>query len=337
MAHPATKKYSYWGQLGILIGMLGAGLLVGIFVSSIPLLGKLNLGEMKGISNKEFMNSILKPENASAIRWMQFILTLFIFFLPAWFYAKVCHKTPSAHLGFIKRPDLAQIGVAILIMLACLPLIGALEELMKMIPFSKPNLEAFKLAEDNYNKQVAIMARMNGVGDFIASLFIVALLPAVFEETIFRGAFQNLLSRWTKMPVLSVIITAIIFSYVHGSYIGFFPRFFLGFVLGWMFYRTGNIWLNIIAHFINNALALTALYAVTKRGEKMDISKADQHFPIWMGLFAIAALIGLFVLFDKVSRKDINMPGEEVPISGYIDSDNPFLLDIEYHNPSQHS
>lgn len=330
MAHPATKQYSYLGQAGVLIGMLGAGFLVGIFAGSIPLLSKVNMGDMKNLSSAAVMKSFMKPENAGAIRWMQFILTLFIMFLPAWFYAKICHRKPPVHLGFNKMPLLPQVAVAIMIMFACLPLIGALEELMKMIPFSKANLDTFKLAEDSYNSQVAIMARMNGVGDFIASLFIVALLPAVFEETIFRGAFQNLLSRWTKMPILSVVITAIIFSYVHGSYIGFLPRFILGFVLGWMFYRTGNIWLNIIAHFINNALALTVLYITTKPGQTVDISKADQHFPLWAGGFGLIALIGLFILFEKVSKKDIYKPGEEVPIDNNIDGGNPFQVDNEY-------
>ena len=216
----------------------------------------------------------------------------------------------------------------ILIMLASLPAVGALQELTEMLPWSKATLLQFKAAEDVYNKQVAVIARMDNVSDYIISVIVIALLPAVFEETLFRGGIQNLLSRWLKIPVLAVVITAIVFSAVHGSYLGFLSRFALGFVLGWVYYRTGNIWLNIIGHFFNNAAAVTSLYLSTRAGEKIDPSKMEEHFPLWGGLLSIAVVVGLFILFEKINKKDIDRPGEEVLIPCYNFSNNPFINDI---------
>jgi uncharacterized protein len=173
-----------------------------------------------------------------------------------------------------------------------------------------------------------VIARMDNFMDYIISMIMVALLPAVFEETMFRGALQNLLSRWFKFPVLAIIVTAVIFSAIHFSYLGFLSRFALGFVLGWMYYRTGNIWLNIIAHFFNNGLALTVLYFSSKPGTKMDPSKMNEHYPLWVGLACIAVVIGLLLYFDKISKKDIDHPGEEVLIPGY-NFKNPFEDDID--------
>jgi membrane protease YdiL (CAAX protease family) len=138
-------------------------------------------------------------------------------------------------------------------MLAALPLVSALQDLTNLFPWSKATLLKFKLAEDAYNEQVAVIARMDNFTDYILSVVVIAFLPALFEETLFRGGIQNLLSRWFKKPVLAIIVTSIIFSAIHGSYLGFLSRFALGFVLGWIYYRTGNIWLNIIGHFFNNA------------------------------------------------------------------------------------
>ena len=129
------------------------------------------------------------------------------------------------------------------------------------------------------------------------------ILPSMFEETFFRAGVQNLLSRWWKMPVLSIIVTAIIFSIVHGSYIGFLSRVVLGFILGWMYYRTGNIWLNIIAHATNNVIAVTLLYI-----------KFDANVPLWLWLISLPVVYGLFILFDRISQYQINKPGEEVII-----------------------
>lgn len=312
MAYLAMKRISYWGQLGILAAFTGAGLLVGGIVSLIPLVGKIDLTSFHGLSSKEVMNSLFVPENASALRWVQFLTTLFLFFLPPIFYAWICHKKAFTHLGFKNKVTISQFFIVIIIMVAALPLVGALAELTKMLPFSKITFQKWQAIEDSYNKQVAIIGRMNNFRDYILSLFMLALLPAMFEETIFRGGMQNLLSRWWKMPILSIVVTALIFSIVHGSYFGFLSRAVLGFLLGWMYYRTGNIWLNIIAHAANNAVAVTAIYVMRLKDPKMDIAKADVNLSIWWGLISLAVIYGLFVLFERVSQYQIIKPGEEV-------------------------
>ena len=91
MAHFATKRFNYWSQLGVLTAFLGVGLIVGGLASLLPLLGKLNMKDFSGGSSASMMNKLLVPENATALRWMQFISTFFLFFLPPFFYALVCH------------------------------------------------------------------------------------------------------------------------------------------------------------------------------------------------------------------------------------------------------
>ena len=329
MAYYATKQFSYWGQLGILTALLGTGLVVGGLASLLPLVGKLNLKDLSGGSATGIMDGLLVPENATALRWMQFISTLFLFFLPPFFYALICHKKPFVHLGFNYTVNIKQIFIIVLIMFASLPIVGALQELTTMLPWSKATLLQFKAAEEAYDKQVMIIARMDNFLDYLISIIMIAFLPAVFEETLFRGGLQNLLSRWFKLPIVAIIITSIIFSAVHGSYLGFLSRFALGFVLGWVYYRTGNIWLNIIGHFVNNAFAITVLYISTKPGGKPDPSKMDDHFPLWIGLIGLAAVYGLFLLFEKINKDKIDRPGEEVLISDYNNTDNPFLADTE--------
>ena len=329
MAHYATKRFNYWGQLGVLTAFLGAGLIVGGLASLLPLLGKLNLKDLSGGSATGIMDKLLVPENATALRWMQFISTLFLFFLPPLFYALICHKKPFVHLGFNYTVNIKQIVIIVLIMFASLPIVGALQELTTMLPWSKATLLQFKAAEEAYDKQVMIIARMDNFLDYLISIIMIAFLPAVFEETLFRGGLQNLLSRWFKLPIVAIIITSIIFSAVHGSYLGFLSRFALGFVLGWVYYRTGNIWLNIIGHFVNNAFAITVLYISTKPGGKPDPSKMDDHFPLWIGLIGLAAVYGLFLFFEKINKDKMDRPGEEVLIPDYNNTNNPFLADTE--------
>ena len=309
MAHPALNRFSYFGQFGVLAGLVGAGLVVAAFVSAIPLL---LIPGVKDIFGKgDVLDKLFVPENAGILRWVQFLSTILLFFLPPLIYAKICHKKAFKHLGFSNSVSFSQVLVVISIMLASLPFVSMLGQLTEMLPFSEATLKKFRLAEEEYAKQVAILGRMNNFADYIVSLFMLAILPAVFEETLFRGGMQNLLSRWTKMPILAIVVTSIVFSAIHFSYIGFLSRFALSFILGWMYYRTGNLWLNIIGHVTNNAVALTVLYIMKLNDPNIDLNKADPEFPFWLGFVSIAVVLAFFALFERVSKHEVNEPGRE--------------------------
>ena len=87
------------------------------------------------------MNSLFVPENANLLRWVQFLTTLFLFFLPPIFYAWLCHQKAFTHLGFKNKVTVPQFLIVILIMIAALPLVSALADLTKMLPFSKLSFE----------------------------------------------------------------------------------------------------------------------------------------------------------------------------------------------------
>jgi membrane protease YdiL (CAAX protease family) len=325
MAHLATKRFNYWNQLAVLAAFVGVGLIIGGAIASIlPFFVKMGPVTSSGKATAQLLDNLLKPENAALLRWITFIAAFFMFFLPTVLYALICHKKPFVHLGFKNNCNIKSVGVVVLIMLAALPLVSALQDLTSLLPWSKATILKFKEAEDAYNQQVAVIARMDNFADYLISVLVIAFLPAVFEETLFRGGIQNLFSRWFKKPLLAIVVTSIIFSAIHGSYLGFLSRFTLGFVLGWMYCRTGNIWLNIIGHFFNNAFAVTAMYLFTKPGEHPDPSKMEGQLPLWVGLASILALYGLFSLFNKVSENEIDQPGEEVLMPGVDAGHVPF-------------
>ena len=310
MAYPALKRFSYFGQFGILAGFVGAGIVIAALISFISLFLVPGIKDVFDDGKGDVMDKLFVPENAGILRWVQFLSTIFLFFLPPLIYAKICHKRAFKHLGYSNPVSISQLLVVVALMLASLPFVGMLGQLTEMIPFSEATLKKLRLAEEEYAKQVAVIGRMDNFGDYIVSLFMLAILPAVFEETLFRGGMQNLLSRWTRLPILAIIITSIVFSAVH-PFFGFLSRFALSFILGWMYYRTGNLWLSIIGHVTNNAVALTVLYVMKLNNPNIDLNKADPEFPFWLGFISIAAVLLFFVAFERVSKHQINEPGRE--------------------------
>jgi membrane protease YdiL (CAAX protease family) len=64
----------------------------------------------------------------------------------------------------------------------------------------------------------------------------------------------------TTRPWLGILITATIFSALHGQFLGFVPRLILGIVLGALYWFSGSIYPGIIAHFLNNAVQVVLIY-----------------------------------------------------------------------------
>jgi len=92
--------------------------------------------------------------------------------------------------------------------------------------------------------------------DFMVNMLMIAIIPAVGEEFLFRGIVQKIFYEWTRRPHLAIFISAILFSTVHMQFFGFIPRMLLGVLFGYFFYWSGNIWLSVLAHFLNNAIAI---------------------------------------------------------------------------------
>jgi hypothetical protein len=300
---------SYAAGFFILFGLLGAGLIIGSLAGA---------GVWVAMTGKGFMTmekEMLNPDNVQAVRVLQLVSTFFIFFLPAYFASMILHKKPLRFMGFNPYFNWKVLGLAIAIMVAALPVVGALSEINELIPIPASLESVFKELEDTYEKQVKVLSRINGFGDYIISLLVMALGPAIFEEAFFRGGMQNILQKWTRNPWLAIGLTSLVFSAIHFSYYGFIPRLALGVVLGLLFHYSGSLWLSIAGHFFNNALVVTQIYILTLQGKSID-QAMEETGPIWVGLLTLLIMAGLFRYYRYYSgqaRKAL-MPAEDLAL-----------------------
>ena len=79
MAHPALKRFSYFGQFGILAGFVGAGLVLAFVANIIPILLTPGASDIFGDGKGNLMDKLFVPENAGMLRWVQFLGTIFLF------------------------------------------------------------------------------------------------------------------------------------------------------------------------------------------------------------------------------------------------------------------
>ena len=301
--------YSYGNGLLILLGAL----FVGLFLGSLAAAGIWMAMTDRSVLTME--KDILNPQYADVIRIIQLVSTFIIFFVPAWAAAAIINKKPFKLLGFNRYFGIQQVILTILITLATLPLVGALAEVNQLIPLS-PSLEAkFKAMEDTYEEQVKVLSKISGWGEYVLSLLIMAIAPAIFEETFFRGGLQNYLQRLTKNPWITIGVTSVIFSAIHFSFYGFIPRVALGVMLGLLYYYSESLWLPIIAHCFNNALVVTQIYYLTMKGKPIE-EAMKETYPIWWGAIALVVLYFLYKRFMEVAKRDLatRKPKEDLAV-----------------------
>ena len=98
------------------------------------------------------------------------------------------------------------------------------------------------------------------IGVLLFNLFMIAFIPALAEEMLFRGVLQRILGEWFRNYHIAIWVVAILFSLAHYQLSGFIPRIFLGALFGYLYLWTSSIWIPVIAHFTNNGMAVIYYY-----------------------------------------------------------------------------
>ncbi len=139
------------------------------------------------------------------------------------------------------------------------PLIAYTAQLNMMV-----ELPEWASSVDNNAMEFLIqMLNMEGIGDLIINIIIIAIVPAIGEELLFRGVILKELLMTKINPHLVVILVAVIFSLFHFQLSSFFPKLVIGLILSYSYFWTRNLMYPIIIHFFNNALQVTLLYTAS--------------------------------------------------------------------------
>jgi uncharacterized protein len=310
MQYKSVKGFTGFGQLGILLVFLGLGFILAGAAQLIVGMQMLPPGTSMETIADAMMKAMLDPENVSYARLAQVLGTFFLMFIPAVLYSWITNGKNPFWLGFNQHVHIKQILIGFVIIFVANILASPIADLTKAIVVNLPSLDKVaKNLEETYNEQVVALSNLKSWPEFIMAIAIMAFFPALFEEMFFRGAVQNLLERWWKAPLLAILVTSLLFSLVHMSVYLFLSRVILGFVLGLMYHQTKNIWVNVIAHFLNNAIAVSQLFYLSQQKEKLDVASLDPKVHWSVAILAVFALYYLFRVLNKysvASREKIN-------------------------------
>ncbi len=247
----------------------------------------------------------LSTENIASFKILTALQHILLFIIPPIVAAFLYSSNIKEYL-FINNTKLIYVGLTILIIVFAIPVInftGILNAKLSL-PESLSGLEKLmKEMEETAKVMTEKILNVSSIGGLMVNIFVIALLPAIGEELIFRGILLRLFKEWFKNMHVAIIVSAFAFSFIHFQFYGFIPRMLLGIVFGYLLYWSGSILLPMLAHFINNAFAVTAYYFMkdTEMLEKTESFGAEPSTYIFVFIS-----LGFLILFFYFFRKEAN-------------------------------
>lgn len=305
--HPAVFFIT---RMFILLGMM---LVFGGMAYSIALVSSKALFGVDFVADPSLLNNFSDPNVIAALKYVQALSAIGLFIFPAWFFCKAINREPIDYLKLNRKTKASEVLIALAIMICITPFISWLVYVNEKIqlPASMHELETtLKQTEALAARITEAFLNVSTFGGLISNLVVIALIAAIGEEFFFRGVLQTFLRNITGHPHFAVIFTAVVFSAFHAQFYGFLPRFVLGVVLGYAFLFTGNVWISILIHFTNNALAVVFSYQPFSHLLPAEL-QSDYTFEAWYINAASALLtLALLLLLRKITSKRVWYNGE---------------------------
>ncbi len=245
----------------------------------------------------------IQEGHKNVYRLVQIITAVVGFLLPAVVTALLLNRKPLKLLGFTGKFSPVQVALSFVVLATALLVATGFSYITTALPFPDNWVAEFDRMEKRYSDQVAATLSLHAPSDLFFAIIIMAVLPAIGEEALFRGGLQNFLTRGTGKPWMAIIVTSILFSLAHFSVYGFLSRVVLGITLGALYYYSGRLWISIIAHFANNALLIVMLYMNLQNGKSVTDMMMESKGNA-LGLMAIPILVVLFMAFKKRSNPE---------------------------------
>lgn len=302
------ENMSAWGKLFLLISLIILSSLFSAFFGL--LIGKLYF-DVDLITLSSFIENPQSEEAIRFVKFYQFLNQVGVFIIPVIIYSLLVSPSISKYLFLNNRPGMISILISGLVIYTILPFNHYLLELNQGIDFPKwlSGIENWMIDYETKAETVTkAFLKTDSIFVLGINLIVVALIPAIGEEWLFRGVLLKLFKQITGNYHWAILITAALFAALHLQFLSLFPRILLGIVLGYLFVLTRSLWVPIFAHFVNNASSVIIFYLHHNGNLKVSVDDfgASTSSVYIIGSFLITAwLLVILMNKERVVFKDI--------------------------------
>jgi membrane protease YdiL (CAAX protease family) len=257
------------------------------------------------------IGGMVTEENLGGARWITAIGQLLLMLLPAVILARLRHRPLKGFFRF-RWPTSRETMATIVGVFALQQVLQGYMAFQESIPLPESVERVIDPIKDMIEETYRLLVASRSPGEFLVVVLVVALIPSIAEELLFRGLVQRNLEQ-VSTGAKPAVAVGILFAAYHLNPFTFVPLAVLGIYFGFLVYRSGTITLSMIAHFFNNFLACFAVY-VGLGEDFMAVSPATGASPgdillntlLFIGLFALT-----FVYFLQITGPRTNPPTEQ--------------------------
>lgn len=226
------------------------------------------------------------------------ISTIMFIAVPAIFNA-IALKIPFAE--YFPAVSLKTVGLTIFISISFMVVNSAIGEWNMNLDFGSSDFADWaRQSEEQLKVLTEHITNFTTVTHFILAFVVVAIIPAIGEELLFRGLIQNMFSKAFGNHHVAIWLTGLIFAAIHMQFFGVMPRMFLGVLFGYLYHWSGKLSIAMIGHLVNNGMALIALYLAQKDVVSVSPEQMEESAP-WPAVLIFAIIT--FVLIRAFYKK----------------------------------
>jgi uncharacterized protein len=296
--------------LMLLLSGLILTLLIGVLVA-IPLF---HVNLMTDIYS---LTDLKNPVAVGLMKYLQIIQSIGLFIIPPVLAGYFFERRPLGYLGLMKKPGLKLILTVVVLMVVSIPMINwliTMNEGMQLPSFLNGLETWMKDSEEQAAQLTTAFLDVHTTGGFLLNILMIAILPAVGEELLFRGLLQRLFGEWFRNVHVGIFITAFFFGVVHLQFYGLLPRVALGVLFGYLYFLSGSIWAPITAHFLNNGAVVIASYLANLGIISANYEEFGNTTNVFLITGSILFSVALMFFVSKNSGKSIH-PEQKMPLN----------------------
>jgi len=254
---------------------------------------------------KHVMTNLENPVFLNYLKYVQTLSSIGMFVVSTLIIASLLSEKPFQFLRLNIAPEMLMVLLVVLLMTISIPMnnfFGYINAQLQLPDFLSGLQSYFENKEVSGTKIMNSFLGSTSFSGLLLNLFIIAIVPALGEEFFFRGILQNILIRWTNNKHWGIIITGLAFALLHFQFLSLLPRIAQGILLGYLFLWTKSLWYPIIAHFINNALAVIFYhyYFQERVNDSMETVGTPDGYAI-ASLISVAGVVLILYLINRIS------------------------------------
>ncbi len=236
-------------------------------------------------------------------RWSNLIQFLFYMGIPALIFTYANLSKPKDYLGSAKNLSLKTALYSIVLGISALPVVSVLTQLSKQIPMNDAVAETAQKLATIRETLFENMLDMQHLGELLVCILILAFLPAILEEFLFRGIILKVALSQYKKPFYALLFQALVFAILHLSLYELPGILLMGFLFGFIAYRQQNLWYNALTHFTFNGTTIILHYYLTHAQHSFATFSSDDVLA--NAMIAIPASLAMGWSLFALTRKSI--------------------------------